>query len=84
MRDKFIVEIYDNNNNLITSQHFTSYKAIAQEYDIQYSEARKLNALCESRTTCKYLHPSLKRLINRIKIYDINNINNYDIKKIKI
>lgn len=70
MRDKFIVEIYDNNENLLKTTHYKSYKAIVDDLHIPYHTVRAINYMVEGRMTKKYMHPNLQSLMNTIVIHD--------------
>ena len=72
MKDKFILEIYDDENNLITSNVYKSYRAIGLKTGIDYHNCRTIHSICIGDVTPKYLHKTLKRLMKRVKIKDLH------------
>jgi hypothetical protein len=71
MKDKFILEIYDDENNLITSTVYKSYRQIAAKTGLAYHNCRTIHSICTGETEPKYLHKTLKKLMKRIKIKDL-------------
>jgi len=74
MRDKFILEIYDDDNKLVTSTVYKSYRDIALKTGIDYHNVRTLYSICNNDVQPLYLHKTLKKLIKRVKIKDINQL----------
>jgi len=74
MRDKFILEIYDDENKLVTSTVYKSYRDIALKTGIDYHNVRTLYSISNNEIQPLYLHRTLQKLIKRVKIKDINQI----------
>jgi len=72
MRDKFILEIYDDENKLVTSTVYKSYRDIALKTGIDYHNVRTIHSICNKDIDPLYLHKTLKKLIKKVKIKDIN------------
>jgi hypothetical protein len=74
MKNKFILEIYDDENNLITTTVYKSYRAIGLKTGIAYHNCRTIHSICMGDVKLKYLHKTLKRLLKRVKIKDIQTV----------
>jgi hypothetical protein len=74
MKDKFILEIYDDENNLITTTVYKSYRAIGLKTGIDYHNCRTIHSICMGDVKPKYLHKTLKRLLKRVKIKVIQTV----------
>ena len=72
MKDKFILGIYDDEQNLITSNVYKSYRAIGLKTGIDYHNCRTIHSICMGDVKPKYLHKTLKLLMKRVKIKDLH------------
>jgi hypothetical protein len=72
MKDKFVVEIYDENEELLTSTVYKSFKQISAETEIDYHNCRTIYSHTIGETTPKYVHRTLKKLLKTVKIKDID------------
>lgn len=70
MKDKFILEIYDDDENLLSSEKMKSYRDIQEKTGIEYHNCRTINYICSGKMVKKFTHPTLNSLMKRIKIYD--------------
>ena len=70
MRDKFILETYDN-GELIDTQVYKTYKQIAHDINTSYMCTRTINHITEGRQTKKFTHKELTEMLKRYKIRDI-------------
>ena len=61
MKDKFILEIYDDEDNLITSTVYKSYKDICEKTNIEYHNCRTIHSICMGDVQPKYVHKTLKQ-----------------------
>ena len=71
MKVKYILETYDENHNLITSEQHKTYIDIALATGEDYHNCRLIHLIGNGSIKRKFLHPVLKRLQKRIKIIDI-------------
>lgn len=74
MKEKFIVEIYDNNNTLVKTSKEKTLKSIASNLKLDYHDARTLYYIHSGKQTKKFLHPNLSLLSKKIKIKDNNDL----------
>lgn len=74
MRDKYILEIYDDENNLVTSTIYKSFREIGKKTGIEYHNCRTIYSMSMDDVSPKYLHKTLKRLYKRVRIKDINTL----------
>jgi hypothetical protein len=71
MKVKFILELYDTNDMLISSTECKSYREIVKLSKEEYHDCRAIHLLGNgTMKPKKYLHPNLKRLTQRMKILD--------------
>ena len=70
MKEKFILEIYNENDELQSTTKCKSYVAIGTLTNIDYHNCRKIHLICIGKNKPKFLHPVLKELIKRVKILD--------------
>lgn len=77
MKLKFILEIYDNEGKLLSSEKVPSYRAIEKKTGIQYHNCRSINHICTGKLKKKFTHSTLDSLLKRVKIFD-NEDNNLD------
>ncbi len=69
MRIKFMVEIIDADGSSSKIQYKT-LRAICEVHSIEYHHARSLYLESRHDSKKKYLHPYLKDISKRFKIYD--------------
>jgi hypothetical protein len=69
MRTKFQVEIIDTDGSIQKIQYKT-LRAICEVHSVEYHHARSLYLESRPDSKKKYLHPYLKDISKRIKIYD--------------
>ena len=74
MRDKFILEIYDDDNKLVSSTVYKSFRDISLKTSIDYHNVRSLYGISNNEIKPLYLHKTLKKLIKKVKIKDLNQI----------
>ena len=71
MKIKYILETYDENNELLTAEKYKTYIDIAKATGEPYSDCRMIHLINNGTFKPKFLHPALKKLQKRIKIIDI-------------
>jgi hypothetical protein len=69
MKDKFILELY-NNDILISREKMKSYRQIEEKTGIAYHNCRSINLICTGKMIKKFVHPTLKDLMKKVKIID--------------
>ena len=81
MSEKFRVQILNDDGSVQVEMCFKSYRAIAKTLNLEYHVVRSLEQLTENKVTRKYLHPTLKELSKKFKVFQ--NIKQYDFELIK-
>lgn len=67
---KFIVQIFDDENKLMTTKQYKNLRGIEAEYNnIDYSQLRGIYLQSMGKTTRKQ-HPFIKQLNRKMKIID--------------
>lgn len=74
MRDKFILEIYDDDGELVTSNVYKSFRQIQNKTGIEYHNCRTIYSICSNDVQPKFLHKTLQKLLKRVKIKDISTL----------
>ena len=71
MRDKFILETYNDDGELIDTKKYKTYKEIAEDICCNYSCARCIHNICENRFTYKKRpHREVAHFLSKYKIRD--------------
>ena len=71
MRDKFILETYNEDGEMIDSQIYKTYKQISYDINTSYANVKTINRITENILTKKFTHRQLTELLKRYKIRDI-------------
>ena len=71
MRDRFIVNMYDENEELKSSIVCKSYRQIAKETGEEYHVCRNIHLIGNGTIVKKFVHPMMKKLQKRLQILDI-------------
>jgi len=71
MKDKFLLELYDDEGIIISTSVFKSYRAIALKTGIDYHNVRTIHQINIKEIDPIYLHKTLKRLTKKVKILDM-------------
>ena len=71
MRDKFILETYNEDGEMIDSQIYKTYKQIAFDINTSYANVRTINHITENILAKKFTHRQLTELLKRYKIRDV-------------
>ena len=74
MRNKLILELYDDNEELTDTIPCKSFKEIAIKTGMDYHNCRTIYSYCTGEKTPKYTHRTLKKLLKKVKILDNSDI----------
>jgi hypothetical protein len=61
MKDKYIVELYDDEGKLQSSSIYKSYKQISKDLGEAYHDCRAIHLIGNGSMKKKFVHPTLKR-----------------------
>ena len=71
MKVKYILELYDNDGELISSDKYKTYREIAQITNEEYHNCRAIHMIGNGTSKKKFLHPTLLKLQMKMKIIDL-------------
>jgi hypothetical protein len=67
--NKYIVKIFDRNNELEQERKFKTLPEIANEYNLELHMVRAIYGLSEKIKTKKFFHPENKEIYQKFKIF---------------
>ena len=70
MKNKFILQKLDSNNDIIKTKEFQTLKDISKFLNIDYQNTQKFYKLCQTNKDTKGLHSLLRELYKNYRIVD--------------
>jgi hypothetical protein len=71
MRNNFTVLLFHEDASLQEQKEFKSLREIAKRMKLDYSVVCQINRISDKKATRKFMHPLMRRLMARMRIYRI-------------
>ena len=84
MNGKLRLQILNEDGSVNTEMRFKTYRAVAKQLNLEYHVVRAMEQLTDKKVSRKYLHPTLKEVSKKFKLFqDIDKFDSDFLKKLR-